>query len=163
LSFIKLYETIKISNDGEVYPFKIQEVDYNETGFLLKTGNCSIDSRMISIFTKHTPSMTFYKLSWSILPSREWIIKIISNAVGFTETAYIIDKFNPGDVFIMIFAENSYFDTTVKKFFIYTNKLYCPDYTKEDIIIKPNVYHEKSTYNSYTKTLRLDLVDFVDN
>lgn len=157
--YIRSHNCIKLRNNSHIYPFRIIDRYYDETGLLVRTNAEDLDYHVLNKFTLNTPVMTFYKLSWSHIPSRTWIIKLLSNSVGYAEAFSIIEDFKDGDVFIMVFADNVYYDRTIKKVFVYDNGLICPEYSDNYITVKTNVYFEKGPDSSISKTMRLDYIN----
>lgn len=157
--YIRSHNCIKLRNNSQIYPFRIIDRYYDETGLLVKTNGEDLDNHVLNKFTLNTPVMTFYKLSWSHIPSRTWLIKLLSNSVGYSEAFSIIEDFKDGDVFIMIFADNIYYDRNIKKVFVYDNGLICPEYSDDYITVKTNVYFETGPDNIISKTMRLEYIN----
>ena len=93
LNYIRSYDTIKLANNSKIYPFRILDRSYDESGFFFKTSSVDLDRYILNKFSLNTPIMTYYKLSWTHIPSRTWMIKLLSNSVGYSETFSIIEDF----------------------------------------------------------------------
>jgi len=157
--YIRSNNCIKLRNSSNIYPFRIINNYYDESGLLVKINAEDLDSHVLNKFALNTPMKTFYKLSWSHIPSRTWIIKLLSNSVGYAEAFSIIEDFKDGDVFTMVFADNVYYDRIIKKVFIYDNGLICPEYSDDYITVKTNVYFETGSDSSISKTMRLEYIN----
>lgn len=163
LNYIRCYDSIKLVNNSKIYPFRILDRSYDESGFFFKTNSSDLDKYILNKFSLNTPIMTYYKLSWTHIPSRTWIIKLLSNSVGYAETFSIIEDFKDGDVFLMIFANNVFYDSSIKKVFVYDNNLRCPEYSDYYLTVKTNIFYEPGPNKSILKTMRLDYLNIHKN
>lgn len=159
LNYIRSYDAIKLANNSKIYPFRILDRSYDESGFFFKTSSVDLDRYILNKFSLNTPMMTYYKLSWTHIPSRTWMIKLLSNSVGYSETFSIIEDFKDGDVFLMVFVNNIFYDITIKKVFICDNDLICPEYSDDYLTVKTNIYYETGPNKSVLKTMRLEYMN----
>jgi hypothetical protein len=136
------HKSFLLRNEGRVYPFKLNQHGFTESGFLIKLESPRLDNYVLQQYQMNLPTHAFYKLSWNNYDSRRFIITIITNKIGYNHALPLVTEFAENDVFIMIFTENYYYDRTVQKVFVYDNEMFCPDWTKESILLKIEVGYE---------------------
>lgn len=157
--YIRSNNCIKLKNSSNIYPFRIINNYCNESGLLVKINAKDLDNHILNKLHLYKPVTTFYKLSWCHIPSRTWIIKLLSNSVGYADAFSIIEDFKDDDVFTMIFTDSVYYDRIIKKVFIYDNGLICPEYSDDCITVKANVYFESTLDSSISKIMRLEYIN----
>ena len=110
------YKSFLLRNEGRVYPFKLNQYGFTDSGFLIKLESPRLDNYVLQQYQMNLPTHAFYKLSWNNYNSRRFIITIITNKIGYNDALPLVTEFAENDVFIMIFTENYYYDRTVQKF-----------------------------------------------
>ena len=63
----------------------------------------------------------------------------------------------------MIFANNIFYDSSIKKVFIYDGNITCPEYSDYYLTVKTNIFYEPGPNKSILKTMRLEYLNIHKN